>query len=122
MLGAFSSRFPLRYCHLVRHCGLYEPAGLSQAGTEQDITVLLMGMGLLLVGLGSKGAGVPLHMWAPDVEGVPTAVTAFMTAVPGAASRPAAGVHTQGFRCSVFARNGFRFAVLAALTMLLGIS
>jgi len=51
-------------------------------------TMLLLGLGLLLVGFGFKVAAVPFHMWAPDVyDGAPTPVTAFM----------AAGVKAAGF-------------------------
>ena len=92
--------------------------------TEQGTSpLLLMGMGLLLVGLGFKVAVVPFHMWAPDVyEGAPTAVTAFMTAGPKAAAFAALlRVFTQGFGAPVFSAEWVPvFAVLAALTMLLG--
>jgi NADH-quinone oxidoreductase subunit N len=44
-----------------------------------DHTVLVLGAGLVLIGLGFKIAAVPFHLWAPDVyEGAPTSVTAFM--------------------------------------------
>src|SRR2546426_3859016 len=44
-------------------------------------TMLLLGLGLLLVGFGFKVAAVPFHMWAPDVyDGSPTPVTAYMAA------------------------------------------
>src|SRR5690606_16540505 len=43
-------------------------------------TLLVMGAGLVLVGLGFKVAVVPFHMWTPDVyEGAPTPVSAFMS-------------------------------------------
>jgi NADH-quinone oxidoreductase subunit N len=82
-----------------------------------------MGMGLLIVGLGFKVAVVPFHMWAPDVyEGAPTAVTAFMTAGPKAAAFAALlRVFAQGFGAPAFSEEWVPiFAVLAALTMLLG--
>ena len=125
MLGAFSSAF-----FLYGIATLYGTVGstnllvLSQAVTEQGTSpLLLMGMGLLLVGLGFKVAVVPFHMWAPDVyEGAPTAVTAFMTAGPKAAAFAALlRVFTQGFGAPVFSEEWVPvFAVLAALTMLLG--
>src|SRR5439155_225076 len=55
-------------------------------GLQHD-TMLLLGLGLLLVGFGFKVAAVPFHMWAPDVyDGSPTPVTGYMaTAVKAAA-------------------------------------
>jgi NADH-quinone oxidoreductase subunit N len=52
--------------------------GVVAANNSQ--TLLLIGTGLVLVGLGFKVAAVPFHMWTPDVyEGAPTPVTAFMS-------------------------------------------
>ena len=45
-----------------------------------NLSLLLVGAALILVGLGFKVAAVPFHMWTPDVyQGAPTAVTAFMS-------------------------------------------
>ncbi len=50
-------------------------------------TMLLLGLGLLLVGFGFKVAAVPFHMWAPDVyDGSPTPVTGYMAAAVKAAA------------------------------------
>ena len=44
-----------------------------------DMTLLLIGSALILVGFGFKVAVVPFQMWTPDVyQGSPSAVTAFM--------------------------------------------
>lgn len=44
-----------------------------------DMTLLVIGAGLILVGFGFKVAVVPFQMWTPDVyHGAPSAVTAFM--------------------------------------------
>ena len=52
-------------------------AGVSSGSA--DLTLLLVGSGLILIGLGFKVALVPFHMWTPDVyQGAPTPVTAFM--------------------------------------------
>ena len=125
MLGAFSSAFFLYgIATLYGNVGSTSLLVLSQTVAEQGTSpLLLMGMGLLLVGLGFKVAVVPFHMWAPDVyEGAPTAVTAFMTAGPKAAAFAALlRVFTQGFGAPVFSAEWVPvFAVLAALTMLLG--
>ena len=125
MLGAFSSAFFLYGIATVYGTvGTTNLLALSQALSEQGTSpLLLMGMGLLIVGLGFKVAVVPFHMWAPDVyEGAPTAVTAFMTAGPKAAAFAALlRVFAQGFGAPVFSAEWVPiFAVLAALTMLLG--
>src|SRR5207247_5939183 len=59
---------------------------VATLGLQHD-TMLLLGLGLLLVGFGFKVAAVPFHMWAPDVyDGSPTPVTGYMaTAVKAAA-------------------------------------
>jgi NADH-quinone oxidoreductase subunit N len=44
-----------------------------------NLSFLVIGAGLILVGLGFKVAVVPFHMWTPDVyQGAPSSVTAFM--------------------------------------------
>ena len=46
-----------------------------------DVTLLVIGAGLLIVGLGFKIAAVPFHMWTPDAyQGAPSPVTGFMAA------------------------------------------
>ena len=52
--------------------------GAVQNGVA-DMTLLVIGAALILVGFGFKVAVVPFQMWTPDVyEGAPTSVTAFM--------------------------------------------
>lgn len=51
-------------------------AGLVPAN---DASMLLLGVGLLLVGFGFKVSAAPFHIWTPDVyEGSPSPVVAFM--------------------------------------------
>ena len=51
----------------------------SQISITRNDSLLLVGIGLLLVGLAFKVSAVPFHSWAPDVyEGAPSPVTAFM--------------------------------------------
>ena len=125
MLGAFSSAFFLYgVATLYGALGTTNLLAMSQAIGDQGASpLLLMGMALLIVGLGFKVAVVPFHMWAPDVyDGAPTAVTAFMTAGPKAAAFAALlRVFAQGFGAPAFSAEWVPvFAVLAALTMLLG--
>lgn len=90
LLGAFATGFLLYGIALIygsvgttnlREIGL----ALSQGRIYSD-TMLLAGLGLLMVGFAFKVSAVPFHMWAPDVyEGAPTAITAFISAGPKAA-------------------------------------
>jgi NADH-quinone oxidoreductase subunit N len=85
LLGAFSTGFLLYGIALI-----YGATGTTNipAIGERVVTyslvhhsMLLIGVGLLLVGFGFKVAAVPFHMWAPDVyEGAPTPITAYMAA------------------------------------------
>jgi len=82
LLGAFASSFVVYGIALVY--GATQTTNLDailttlQAGQAEG-TLLLIGAGLILVGLGFKVAAVPFHMWTPDVyQGAPSAVTAFM--------------------------------------------
>src|SRR5450830_135804 len=91
LLGAFSTGFLLYGIALV-----YGATGSTNLTTISDHIVqyqlghqsmLLMGVGLLLVGFGFKVSAVPFHMWAPDVyEGAPTPITAYMAAAVKAAA------------------------------------
>jgi NADH-quinone oxidoreductase subunit N len=91
LLGAFSTGFLLYGIALV-----YGATGSTNLTTIAANIVqyklahqsmLLMGVGLLLVGFGFKVAAVPFHMWAPDVyEGAPTPITAYMAAAVKAAA------------------------------------
>ena len=125
MLGALSSAFFLYGIATVYGAlGSTNLLTLTQTMGQGDVSgLLLMGMALLIVGLGFKVAVVPFHMWAPDVyEGAPTAVTAFMTAGPKAAAFAALlRVFFQGFSTPAMTQKWIPiFAVLAALTMIMG--
>jgi NADH-quinone oxidoreductase subunit N len=51
----------------------------SVADKTGDLSLLVIGGGVMLIGLGFKVAAVPFHMWTPDVyQGSPSSVTAFM--------------------------------------------
>jgi len=90
LLGAFASGFFLYGVALI-----YGATGTTnlthihlnivQLGLQSN-TMLLIGVGLLLIGFAFKVAAVPFHMWAPDVyDGAPTPVAAYMaTAVKAA--------------------------------------
>lgn len=91
LLGAFASGFFLYGVALVYggagSTNLTRVGAAIAQGTVRSPTLLTLGIGLLLVGLGFKVAAVPFHMWAPDVyEGAPTSVTALMIAGTKAAA------------------------------------
>ncbi len=82
LLGAFASGFVLFGTALVygatSYTGLADIVASVSSGAA-NLTWLLMGAALILIGLGFKVAVVPFHMWTPDVyHGSPTSVTAFM--------------------------------------------
>jgi len=124
LLGAFSSGIFVYGTALIYGAtGTTSLRGITAAvGTPNfDLTLLLVGSGLILVGLGFKVAVVPFHMWTPDVyHGAPTAVTAFM----------AVGAKAAGFaallRVFILAFPSLSTNLtpvlwaLAALTMILG--
>jgi len=91
LLGAFASGFVLYGIALVYGAtgsiNLRQVAQVLALGQVTNPTLLVIGMGLLIVGFGFKVAAVPFHAWAPDVyEGAPTSVTAFMIAGTKAAA------------------------------------
>ena len=82
LLGAFASGFFLYGTALVYGAtgstALTEIVSATSSGGV-NLSFLVIGAGLILVGLGFKVAVVPFHMWTPDVyQGAPSSVTAFM--------------------------------------------
>ena len=82
LLGAFASGFFLYGTALVYGAtgstALTEIVTATSSGNV-NLSFLVIGAGLILVGLGFKVAVVPFHMWTPDVyQGAPSSVTAFM--------------------------------------------
>lgn len=91
LLGAFSTGFLLYGIALIY--GATGTTSITEIGfriAAYSLThnsMLLIGVGLLLVGFAFKIAAVPFHMWAPDVyEGAPTPITAYMAAAVKAAA------------------------------------
>jgi NADH-quinone oxidoreductase subunit N len=91
LLGAFSTGFLLYGIALVY--GATGSTNLTIIGARISAhqimsgTMLLVGIGLMLIGFGFKVALAPFHMWAPDVyEGAPTPITAYMAAAVKAAA------------------------------------
>ena len=82
LLGAFAGGFVVYGIALVfgatATTNLNGIFGAVENGVA-DMTLLVIGGALILVGFGFKVAVVPFQMWTPDVyEGAPTSVTAFM--------------------------------------------
>ncbi|MBK8833755.1 MAG: NADH-quinone oxidoreductase subunit N [Anaerolineae bacterium] len=124
LLGAFASGFLVFGIALTYGAtGQFSLAGIARAaaGGAADAQLLLAGAALMLVGLGFKVAAAPVHMWTPDVyEGAPTSVTAFMaTATKAAGFAAIVRVFTLGLGPIAESWQPV-FAVLSALTMLVG--
>ncbi len=83
LLGAFSAGFMVYGIALVfGSTGTTALDGVVRATASgaANLTLLSVGAGLIIIGLGFKVAAVPFHMWTPDVyQGAPSAVTAFMS-------------------------------------------
>jgi NADH-quinone oxidoreductase subunit N len=83
LLGAFSSSFVVYGIALVFGAtGATSMEGIVNAAVsgEPFPTLLAIGAGLILVGLGFKVAVVPFHMWTPDVyHGAPSPIVGFMS-------------------------------------------
>ena len=124
LLGSFASGFVLFGIAFLfggsGSTGFAEILAAIQLG-QANLTFIIAGAALLLVGLGFKIAVVPFHAWAPDVyQGAPSSVTAFM----------AVGAKAAGFAAllrlylMVFPAQSAAlapiFAAIAALTMIVG--
>ncbi|MEO6865623.1 MAG: NADH-quinone oxidoreductase subunit N [Gemmatimonadaceae bacterium] len=125
LLGAFSTGFLLYGIALVY--GATGTTSLTLIGERvadghvMSSTMLLVGIGLMLIGFGFKVALAPFHMWAPDVyEGAPTPITAYMAAaVKAAAFATFLRIFLEAFSGNIVA---WHIAVwwLAAITMVVG--
>jgi len=124
LLGAFASGFLVYGIALVYGAtgftALKEIVALVET-QNYDLTLLLIGAALILVGLGFKVAVVPFHMWTPDVyHGAPSSVTAFMAVAAKAAGFAALlRVFVLAFPVLSVDLTPVLWA-LAALTMVLG--
>ena len=92
LLGAFSSCFFLLGIALAYGAagstnfysvapGAPSLAGYIGSTSPENIGLLVVAAGFMIVGLGFKVAAVPFHMWTPDAyQGAPSPVTGFMAA------------------------------------------
>ncbi len=125
LMGAFSSGFFLYGLTLIYGLtGTTQLSELAQRIALLDLSAnyaLLAGLGLVAVAFAFKVAAAPFHMWTPDVyEGAPTAVTAFMSVAPKAASFAVLGrVLMEGFPM-MHDQWGPLLAVFALLSMAVG--
>jgi NADH-quinone oxidoreductase subunit N len=89
LLGSFATAFLLYGVALIFGATgttqIYEIARL--APSAQNHTLILAGLGLMLVGILFKVSAAPFHVWTPDVyEGAPSPVVALMSTAPKAAA------------------------------------
>jgi NADH-quinone oxidoreductase subunit N len=88
LLGAFATGFLLYGIALIYGAtGSFRLDQIAAAAPASPArTMLLTGVGMLVIAFGFKVAAVPFHMWTPDVyEGAPTTVTALMAVAVKAA-------------------------------------
>ncbi len=122
LLGAMSSAILLYGMALLYGLsGTTELGGIAKTIGERTSPALLLGMSMVAAGFGFKIAAVPFQMWAPDVyEGAPTPVTAFLSVASKAAGF---AVIIRVFTVALPAIQPEWvniFAVLSALTMIMG--
>ena len=89
LLGSFATGFLLYGIALIFGATgttqIYEIAQL--APTAENHSLILAGLGLMLVGILFKVSAAPFHVWTPDVyEGAPSPVVALMSTAPKAAA------------------------------------
>jgi NADH-quinone oxidoreductase subunit N len=93
----------------------------QRAGSLENDTLFLAATALIVTGLAFKASVAPFHQWTPDVyEGAPTPVTGFMAVATKAA---AFGVLLRLFDVALIDAAGTwgpAFAVLAAVTIVVG--
>ncbi len=124
LLGAFSGGFLVYGVALV-----FGATGTTQLFTivemvrygQANLSLLLIGSALIMIGLGFKVGVVPFHMWTPDVyHGAPSPVTAFMSVGAKAGGFAALmRIFVAAFP-SLSADMTTVFWVISALTMFLG--
>jgi NADH-quinone oxidoreductase subunit N len=124
LLGAFASGFLLYGIAFIYGAtnGL-EIGGIRTIWVYADATtrtMVVLGMGLIIVGLGFKTSLVPFHQWTPDVyQGAPTNVASFMATVSKAGAFAALVRLLDG--CLIFSSVWLPpLAVIALLTMTVG--
>ncbi len=124
IMGAFASAFLLMGIAFI--FGASETTDLRRIVADfsfnlsQSKTLLLSGIGFILIGFAFKVGAAPFHSWVPDVyQGAPTPVTAFFSVGPKAAGFAALlRIFSYGFNEVELLTN--LFWVLAVLTMIVG--
>jgi NADH-quinone oxidoreductase subunit N len=123
LLGAFATGFLLYGIALIYGAtGFFRLDQIAAViPATPNHTMLMTGVGMLIVAFGFKVAAVPFHMWTPDVyEGAPTTVTALMAvAVKAAAFAAFVRIFLHGFG-GLHADWSVVLWGMAALTMTVG--
>src|SRR5918998_2116744 len=122
LLGAFASAFFLYGLALIYGAtGSVRLAAVREAvAAGETSTLLVLGLGLLVVGLMFKASVAPFHTWTPDVyQGAPTPVTAFMAACTKVAAFGAIlRVLTVGFEATRWEWRGLLWGIAIASMMI----
>ena len=124
IMGAFASAFLLMGIAFI--FGASETTDLRRIVADfsfnlsQSKTLLLSGVGFILIGFAFKVGAAPFHSWVPDVyQGSPTPVTAFFSVGPKAAGFAALlRIFSYGFNEVELLTN--LFWILAVMTMIVG--
>jgi len=121
LIGAFASAILLYGMALLYGAtGQSDFAGI-RAAFDYASPLALAGLALVIVGFSFKVSVVPFHLWTPDVyEGAPTSVTAFMSVTVKAAGVAILLRFLSLALPGVDERLDLLFAVLAALSMVVG--
>jgi NADH-quinone oxidoreductase subunit N len=86
LLGSFASAVFVYGAALIyagtRHFEILEIRDLLGSFVLTEPTVIYIGLGLIIAGLGFKVSAAPFHAWAPDVyQGAPAGLVGYMAAV-----------------------------------------
>lgn len=123
LLGAFATGFLLYGIALIYGATGATNLGVILSGLRLHLSqpMFLIGLGLLVIGLLFKVAGVPFHMWVPDVyEGSPTTVSGFMSTGGKAAAFSAFLLIFSSALVNNVGAVREILAVVAALSMIVG--
>lgn len=121
LIGAFASAILLYGMALLYGATGHTDFDGIRAGFDYGSPIAMAGLALVVVGFTFKVSAVPFHLWTPDVyEGAPTTVTAFMSVTVKASAFAILLRFLMLALPEADDRLDAVFAVLAALSMIVG--